>query len=70
MFYLHVVGHVNHDMVDLLPHIETTQIFNSTFDCPGHFNYFSSIAHRHYINHLMVISTKTFAVQSNPWLLN
>jgi len=65
-------------MVDLLPHIETTQIGKSnllnlivaTFDRLGHFNYFSSIAHPHYNNHLMVTSTKTFAVQSNPWWLN
>ena len=25
----HLVGHFNHDMVDLLPHIETTQIGKS-----------------------------------------
>jgi len=29
MFYLHVVGHVNHDIVDLLPHTEATQIGKS-----------------------------------------
>ena len=64
-------------MVDLLSHIETTRIskfqptkFNSIFDHPGHFDYFSSNACPHYNDHLMVISTKTFAVQNNPWWLN
>jgi len=37
---------------------------------PGYFDFFSSNAHPHYCNHLMVISTKTFAIQNNPWWLN
>jgi len=64
-------------MVDLLSHIETIQISKSNllnltvhFDHPGHFDYFSSNTRPHYNSHLMVISTKTFAVQNNHLWLN
>ena len=73
----HVNDHFNHGMVDLLLHIETTQISKSNLlNLTVHltnlviFDYFSSNAHPHYNNHLMVISTTTFAVQNNPWWLN